>query len=638
VALVGLQVLPFLHRLRSLDLSYRETVPGTHPPPAAAATLMSGDVFGLGTPGQGFHGPINPVEIQAYAGVAVLLLALVAITLVQLRGPARVTAMSFALLATVTAALTWSGGPVLVFLQEHVPVFGNNPVGRIVSLLGFLLSVLAGMGLHGLAHRDWRRHGVPRFLVGGVLAALAAAFVLRAARHEFLTPAMGERLRVLAVLAVLGIVLVGAARFASGWTASAATLLLPVLLVVQALPWIHRWWPQNDPDLFYPATPVHQALARYIAHDRMATQGVMPGASVAYGLRAVDGHSFVADRWRDLLTAVSPATFVTHTYMTLPPGRDVLSSPALDRLSVRLVATSPDVPLYGELRDPAPGTHSTTLDATPRVLPLPAGPTRGVAVQVIGDRRTSTLRVLLDATVLDADGQILSKGSVDVVDPGVRWIPFPDVQVPPQATVALSASRGTAVVTAGVAELPSVGIARVPADDSLRVVASDGATIWERTTALPRLRLAARATVIPDPAARVAALAQGGLPRDEVVLDEGPASTGSPGSPPRALRVAQDHDGRIDVHVSAGREPYLVVADSLVGNWRATVNGRAVPLRRADHALAAVELPRGPAHVVLVTHVAGLRVGAAVSGAAVLVTLALLTLPGWFSKRRASSH
>lgn len=636
IALAGLQVLPFLSRWNTLDLSYREMAPGTHPPLASAATLLSADVFGLGTPHQRFFGPVNPVEIQAFAGIAVLLLALAAVTLVRLRGPARVTAASFAALAAVVAMITWHGGPLLVLLQQHLPLFSSNPIGRIVSLLGFLLSVLAGMGLHGLAGRSWQPRGIPLFLAGGGIAAVIAALVLRAARADFLTPAMGERLRVLAFLAVVGALLIAAARFGQPRVARTATLLLPVLLVAQALPWVHRWWPQNDPDLFYPSTPVHQVLADGIGHDRMASQGSVPltGTGLAYGLRAADGHSFVAERWRDLLTAVSPATFVTRTYVTLPVGREVLSSAALDRLSVRLVTTSPETPLYGDLLDPVPTAFTTTLDSTPRLLPLPAGPTRGVAVRVLEAVRTSELRALLRAKVTDGSGRVLSEGAVDVLGPGVRWIPFPDVHVPPGAKVTLSTSRGTTSVAADGSGVPAVGIARVPAGDTLRVIGSGGATVWERTTTLPRLRLATRATVIPDPAARVAALSQGDLPRDEVVLDDGPTRTGSTDAPPRTLRVKRDDDGRLDAQVSEGREPYLVVADNLIGNWRATVNGRDVPLLRADHAFAAVELPDGPAHVVLVARVAGLRTGAAVSAAAVLVALALLTVPGWISRRR----
>lgn len=640
IGLAAFQLLPFLARWSSIDFSYRETTPGTHPPLAAAATLLGGDVFGLGTPGQPFRGPINPVEIQAYAGAAVLILALVAVTMIRLTPVARVTSFSYAVLAAVIASITWSGGPLLTFLQAHVPVFDTNPIGRIVAVLGFLLAALAGAGLHGLATRSWQVRGIPLFLLGGLVSAGLAMFVMRAARQDFLTPAMGQRLRVLVLFFALAVLLVGVARVARGRAATAAIALLPVLLISQALPWVHRWWPQNDPDLFFPRTAVHDRLERVIGHERMASQGNVPltGTSRAYGLRTMDGRAFVPDRWRDLMTAISPAVFKTRTYSTLPAGREVLDSPILDRLAVRYVVTSPDNPPYGELSEPSGlGASSITLTSSPDTSPLDPMRVRGIGVRVLASEAVTRLPVLVHAEVVSPTGTRLARGLVEARALGsTRWIPFPDTVVPQGARVRLWATRGTATLAADASGRPSLGLARVPAGDALRVLVGAGATVWERTGALPRFRLADHAQVIADPAARVASLASSTLPSNTVVLERGVPLRGDPSLPSRQLTVEADTDGRIVLRVTAGREPYLVVADGAIGNWRASVNGRRTPLVEADHALAALVLPKGAAAVVLEAEVDGLRRGAAVSTGAALLLAGMLTAPVYLRGRAAS--
>jgi hypothetical protein len=150
-------------------------------------------------------------------------------------------------------------------------------------------------------------------------------------------------------------------------------------------------------------------------------------------------------------------------------------------------------------------------------------------------------------------------------------------------------------------------------DDGLRAVLSDGAVVYQRTSALPRVRWASQAVVVP-PGQQVATLAAG-VPADEVVLDPGtaPAASGAAA----AVTVRSD-DGQIVVtDVDARGAGYLVVADAAIPGWQATVDGHPAALVAADHAMHAVPVPAGEHRVVVRYVQPGLTAGIV----ATLVTL-----------------
>ena len=162
-------------------------------------------------------------------------------------------------------------------------------------------------------------------------------------------------------------------------------------------------------------------------------------------------------------------------------------------------------------------------------------------------------------------------------------------------------------------------------DDSLRLVFADGATIYQRMNALPRIRWATHGTVIPDPAKRIFALSQGVAPDAVVLSGKGPRGSGRSAR----VRILQDGDDEIRVSVVASGQGYVVIADAIQHGWEARMDGRAVVLRAADHAGVAVLVPVGRHRVTLRYAPPGWKPGLAVSAISVVLLLGLaLWLPG----------
>jgi uncharacterized membrane protein YfhO len=103
---------------------------------------------------------------------------------------------------------------------------------------------------------------------------------------------------------------------------------------------------------------------------------------------------------------------------------------------------------------------------------------------------------------------------------------------------------------------------------------------------------------------------------------QGPPASGAPAG----LRILADAGDTVRVAVEAGGAGYLVVADGLQHDWRASVDGEPAVLHGADHAFAAVHVPAGT-HVVELSYApAGATLGAGISAvAAAVIGLALVT-------------
>jgi hypothetical protein len=90
----------------------------------------------------------------------------------------------------------------------------------------------------------------------------------------------------------------------------------------------------------------------------------------------------------------------------------------------------------------------------------------------------------------------------------------------------------------------------------------------------------------------------------------------------------------------SGTEPkpaYLLIGENWHPDWHATVDGKPVPVLRADGTLLSVVLPSGAREVTLRFASAAYARGKLVTLAAVLVTLGLLAAP-WWPRRRSPAH
>jgi len=129
---------------------------------------------------------------------------------------------------------------------------------------------------------------------------------------------------------------------------------------------------------------------------------------------------------------------------------------------------------------------------------------------------------------------------------------------------------------------------------------SGGFHLLERTTTLPRATFVRTVDVLPDQAARLAALARRDRDvRHRIVLEDADAPRPTPGDGDEAtVEIVQHADERVVVRVRSDRDGYLRLADPWDAGWRARVDGTAVPVYVADHYLRAVHVPAGEHEVV----------------------------------------
>jgi hypothetical protein len=368
---------------------------------------------------------------------------------------------------------------------------------------------------------------------------------------------------------------------------------------------------------------------------------MFPGTTTFYGLRSLTTNNTLPQLppWEDLIRAADPAAFEqSPVFPSLAPRPEVATSPVLDRLSVRFVVTPPNLPVFGRRVSLATPTPDPMLlgpgDAASRRLPGD-GPWRAILVPL-----TRPLDVppgsSMAAVIRDADGDTLASGRQRVFDgqgPGTIQILLPEeacatgCRPPLTIEVILEARSGNAAVSEAVDGGPALSVIEAT-DDGLRLEITANVAGYRRLNALPRIRWAPTADVAPSARERVAALSSG-LPADVVLLERpGPVGQGRPAT----IELIRDSGDEIRARVSALGEGYLVVADPLQHGWDATVDGRPVPLRAADHALVAVFVPDGEHEVVLRFGPAAWWAGLWISAASAAI-LGGVGLAAWRRKR-----
>ena len=641
-ALPALQLLPFARDLDTLGLSHRP-FGGVPLPTGAFVTTIAPSVHGLCRGGD-WVGPLIPIERTAFIGGAALLLAVCAVLLRRGRdgesGP-RGPAVLLGLLFAGTVAAVFVDSPLVRALGE-LPFYSSNLIWRATSVVGFLGAALAGIGLDRLASA---RRGRPRAVT--MLAALAVvavsggflAWTVREGREDAAAHDIVARfdaaLRVPLVLGAGAVVCVVVALLARGWLRAVALLLVGVLVVGQTTAFARAGLPLSQRANFYPATATHLYLQQHRDGQRYAAGDwtTYPATADYYGLRTPVGHQFVEDRWGDLLRAVDPEVFLTPTFTRFSASVDldrVASDPVLDRLAVRYWVT-PSIAVAGTPDRGRPDGTVTLTEGTPLSCVVPGGPLAGIAVglpqrpDVVPGGGRLHVRVMTPAGPAETSRPL----GRDAVGPTRVAVVGDGLPADPVAVEVWATGLRAPLVLDAAGGSPLCRAVR-PDPGGLRLAhAATGALVYERPTALPRIRWAGTSRVVPVEE-QVADLAAG-LPADTVLLDspDAPAADGATGT----VEVIADDPGRIRAEVTASGTGYLVVADALRrAGWHATVDGEPASIETADHAFGGVAVPAGTHVVELRYHAPGLRAGAVVSVAALLVTAVLFLAP-WIRRR-----
>jgi hypothetical protein len=147
-----------------------------------------------------------------------------------------------------------------------------------------------------------------------------------------------------------------------------------------------------------------------------------------------------------------------------------------------------------------------------------------------------------------------------------------------------------------------------------------------RAPALPRVFWTGSWEVAPDadPTDALLRAATG----DRASLPEPPPGGTQPGAPegPVAALDVQVDGPRLQATVVAPRDGLAVILDPFYPGWTATLDGRPVPILRADYAFQAVPVPAGRHELRLTYRNRWVGIGAAVSVATLLFLVAALAV------------
>ena len=165
-----------------------------------------------------------------------------------------------------------------------------------------------------------------------------------------------------------------------------------------------------------------------------------------------------------------------------------------------------------------------------------------------------------------------------------------------------------------------------------RVVHSGDVKIDENLDNLPQPFIVHRAQVIPGDEETVAAMRDPAFqPSETVILAEPPRLQSQPAAGSDRVEVVSYAPERIVADAELAGDGYLVLMDTYYPGWEARVDGRTVPILRANLIGRAVELPAGRHRIELDYRPQSFHLGAIVSLASLLAVAFAL---GWALLRR----
>ncbi|MCP5042198.1 MAG: YfhO family protein [bacterium] len=223
----------------------------------------------------------------------------------------------------------------------------------------------------------------------------------------------------------------------------------------------------------------------------------------------------------------------------------------------------------------------------------------------------------LDFVQLINDGRLFPRGPIDRFVSGAKPQRFTSPLFDAASVAHVVSSRHDAVQGLARSETYTQG-----------ALAASQAALYENPRALPRAYLAYRTVRAASSENLERLLAGRGFDAHEVTVVEG---AGPRLSGPAEIVSVKREGSRPEHRVFAfpTQQPaVLVVTDSWYPGWQATVDGESAPLFRVNGMFRGVSVPAGTRRVEMRFVPPALRVGALISGAAVVVTLLILGR-GW---------
>jgi hypothetical protein len=151
--------------------------------------------------------------------------------------------------------------------------------------------------------------------------------------------------------------------------------------------------------------------------------------------------------------------------------------------------------------------------------------------------------------------------------------------------------------------------------------------IHRNPSAMPRAYVVPRAVAVVDDAATMRSRFRTVDPREAVLMESDPLGPGGPRQPFGAAEWASTDPDRLVIRATTEAPGLLVVADTWMPGWSATVDGRTTPILRGNHAQRVIPLAAPGRHEVVMRYRApGLALGLAITSASALAWAAALVV------------
>ena len=173
------------------------------------------------------------------------------------------------------------------------------------------------------------------------------------------------------------------------------------------------------------------------------------------------------------------------------------------------------------------------------------------------------------------------------------------------------------------------------------VYANSSVRVLENTDALPRAWLVSTAEAVPFDETIARLESQQNDPRLTVLLepDDLPVTTGKSGQPGglNSATIGAAEPDLLKYRVVSEQASFLIASEPYDPGWRAYLDGKSVPLLRADGILRAVLVPSGTHEVELRYEPLSMRLGIAISITTALLWIVALIVTRRFDRRSGSS-
>lgn len=583
--------------------------------------------------------PSSPIEAYAYIGAGVLVLAAVGAMFGRRAGVPPGIPLFLVIGLALSAALVWRQGFWTAWMSQ-LPVFSGNGSARLRSMVGFFACGLAGIGLHAILRgpataRLRRRLPVVGLTFCGIAVAVLLSLVVRYRNID-----RSSQLYIDVTFGLLAVAAIATAMIwhRRPWPVAFATASAVLVAGVQIIVSVGFYWPTADRDTFYPENSLVATTKAAARNEPVVPIGSMPGSwGEAYDLRTVTAHTFFPEEWKRYLTAIDAQVFAgpTNAAFRFDLDSPQLRSPLLDRIGAGWVIAGRGQPIPGVRQAPSGsvpptgGEDNVALGTGASTAPLSMQQREIRSVDVVFTAATGP-NMRLQAQLRDAAGAVIADGFISgQYGPG-QWksIPVPGSGAIPSGSSITLINQGSPVRLRGTGAAPAVAVT-VGAGDDLRLRYADQyGTLWQRTTALPRVRWASQVRHLPDEAGQLTALADPTFPRTAITVRQAvPAPSGAVAE----IAVLQDSGDRIRMSINARGAGYVYVADSLAGNWQATVDGHQSDIIPADVVGSAIAVPAGAHEIVLAYRGSKLLPAGIVSAGALLLAVFAI---GWRVVRR----